>query len=278
MKKATLLLALCLIVLLTLPVAGAAIDAVGRGVTVLVDGAAPESFSNAYITDEGVTMVPLRALAEALGFSVRWDQETRTVSVISGPADAARSAVVVLDPGHGGLSTGAGYGGAAEKDLNLSIASQAAALLEEAGLTVYMTRSGDEDVDLYERTVMAAEWEADLFVSVHCNASVIYPDAEGIYTAAFSEDTPGWTLAETLRETMMAATGAGDMGTEARPNLAVLRTAQVPAALVECGYMSTPAELEKLVQPDYQAKLARGIADGVLAYLEQESAPGRILE
>ena len=141
-----------------------------------------------------------------------------------------------------------------------------------------MTRSGDEDVDLYERTVMAAEWEADLFVSVHCNASVIYPDAEGIYTAAFSEDTPGWTLAETLRETMMAATGAGDMGTEARPNLAVLRTAAMPAALVECGYMSTPAELEKLVQPDYQAKLARGIADGVLAYLEQESAPGRILE
>ena len=269
MKKATLLLALGLAVLLTLPAAGAAVEAAGRGVAVLVDGAALEAPAQAYITEDGVTMVPLRALAEALGFSVHWDQETRTASVTSGPGEAERSAVVVLDPGHGGESTGAGYGGVAEKELNLTIASQAAALLEAAGLTVHMTRTGDEDVSLYDRTAMAAAWGADLFVSVHCNASVLYPDAMGVYTAAFGEETAGWTLAETLRRTMTAAAGAEDMGTEARPNLAVLRTAAMPAALVECGYMSTPEELALLSDADYQARLARGIASGVLDYLAQ---------
>ena len=66
---------------------------------------------------------------------------------------------------------------------------------------------------------------------------------------------------------MMAATGAGDMGTEARPDLAVLRTSRMPAAMVECGFMSTSAELALLRDSAYQAKLARGIADGILSYL-----------
>ena len=120
---------------------------------------------------------------------------------------------------------------------------------------------------LYDRTAMANGQQADLFVSVHCNASLTNPEARGIYTAAYSEECIGWQLAQLLRQTMMEAAGAEDMGSEARPNLAVLRTAQMPAALVECGYMSTPGELALLVEADYQARLAQGIADGVLAYL-----------
>lgn len=171
--------------------------------------------------------------------------------------------------GHGGSASGAVYGGVAEKDLNLAIASQAARLLEEAGLTVLMTRRDDQDVSLYRRSGLANTYEADLFVSVHCNASLTNPEARGIYTAAADQQGEGWVLAEVLRQTMMAAAGAEDMGTEPRPNLAVLRTAQAPAALVECGYMSTPAELELLCQPDYQLQLAQGIAEGVLTYLAQ---------
>lgn len=261
----TVLLALGLLLLLSLTAAGA-----DKGtVDILVNGVPLEAAEDAYITENGVTMVPLRAVSEALGFSVGWDHETRTVSVVSDPQAALHSAVVVLDPGHGGESTGAWYGGAAEKDLSLSIAQQAASLLEEAGLTVRMTRTDDRDVSLYDRTTLAESWDADLFVSVHCNASLTHPDAQGIYTCAYEADSPGWTLAEQLHKYMMSATGAGSMGVEARPNLAVLRTAAMPAALVECGYMSTPEELALLVQPEYQAKLAHGIADGVLAYLAQ---------
>ncbi len=256
------LLGVCFILLLSLTAAGA------DNVTITVDGVPLDTM--AYISEEGKTMVPLRDLAQALGFSVSWDPQTRTVAVTSGgEPEVQPAALVVIDPGHGGSANGATYEGVAEKDLNLSIAKQAAQLLEEAGLTVLMTRTSDQDVGLYDRIDLANGQGADLFVSVHCNASLTNGAAMGIYTAAASEHSDGWILADILRQAMMSATGAADMGSEARPNLAVLRTAEVPAALVECGYMSTPEELALLVQPAYQEKLAMGIADGILTYLEQ---------
>jgi len=265
-KLCSALLGACLMLLLSLTAAGAE----SRAVTVTVDGV-PLDIA-AYISEEGRTMVPLRDLAQALGFTVSWDQGTFTAAITSGgEPEEQPSPLVVLDPGHGGEADGASYGGVAEKDLNLAISGQTARLLEESGVTVLMTRTDDRDVDLYERTAMANGQGADLFVSVHCNASLTNSAATGIYTAASSEQSEGWVLAEVLRQTMMSATGAADMGTEARPNLVVLRTSQMPAALVECGYMSTPEELALLTQPAYQDKLARGIADGILTYLAQAS-------
>lgn len=266
------LLLLCTLLALTVLAAGAD----SRSLSITLEGA-PLDIPEAYITQEGVTMVPLRALSEALGFHVSWDSASRTASIsLEAPEPPAAEAeeevlsgLVVLDPGHGGSANGAAYGGVAEKDLNLAIASQAARLLEEAGLTVVMTRSDDRDIPLYRRSGLANNLGADLFVSVHCNASLTNPEARGVYTAAADRQSEGWVLAEVLRQTMMDAAGAEDMGTEPRPNLAVLRTAQVPAALVECGYMSTPAELALLAAPDYQLQLAHGIAEGVVTYLAQ---------
>lgn len=261
----TLLLTLGLLLVLTLTASGA-----GNGVRIFVNGT-PLDAPASYISAGGTTMVPLRAIAEALGCTVAWDPATATVSISSLPEDAAPdgSPLVVLDPGHGGDHNGAEYGGVKEKDLNLAIASKTASLLEAEGVTVRMTRSIDQDVDLYARSGLANTLGADLFVSVHCNASVEHDDALGVYTCAYSQGTDGWQLAQILRETMLDATGAADFGMEERPNLAVLRTAQVPAALVECGFMSTPSELALLTQPEYQDKLAQGIADGILACLAQ---------
>lgn len=261
----TLLLTLGLLLVLTLTASGA-----GNGVRIFVNGS-PLDAPASYISAGGTTMVPLRAIAEALGCTVAWDPATATVSISSLPEDAAPdgSPLVVLDPGHGGDHNGAEYGGVKEKDLNLAIASKTASLLEAEGVTVRMTRSIDQSVDLYARSGLANTLGADLFVSIHCNASVEHDDALGVYTCAYSQGTEGWQLAQILRETMLDATGAADFGMEERPNLAVLRTAQVPAALVECGFMSTPSELALLTQPEYQDKLARGIADGILACLAQ---------
>lgn len=258
----TLSLAVCASLLLALPAAGT-----NRGnVSILVEGVPLNTAGTAYITSGGLTMVPLRAVSEALGFTVTWNGSTRTVSITSGDVPVL-SGVVVLDPGHGGSSAGASFGGMDEKDLNLSIARQAASLLEQTGLTVLLTRADDRDVGLYDRTAFASLQKADLFVSVHCNASVTNPAAKGIYTAAYSQESPGWTLAEALGQSMVQSTGAFDLGVDQRPDLAVLRTAKMPAALVECGFMSTPEELALLLQPDYQAKLARGIADGIISCL-----------
>jgi N-acetylmuramoyl-L-alanine amidase len=264
----TFLLSFGLLLTLSLTASGANWE----GVRILMDGREME-IGSAYISKEGTTMVPLRAVAEAMGCEVTWDAATRTVSIATPqpPEEEppAYAGLVVIDPGHGGGADGASYGGVLEKDLNLSIASQAARLLEEAGVTVLMTRTDDRDIGLYERTDLANNIGADLFVSVHCNASVEHDDVTGVYTCAYSEGTEGWRLAQLLHASMRAATGADDFGVEERPNLAVLRTSLMPASLVECGFMSTPEELALLVQPSYQAKLARGIADGVLAYLAQ---------
>ncbi|MDE7245123.1 MAG: N-acetylmuramoyl-L-alanine amidase [Oscillospiraceae bacterium] len=270
MKKlkqfAVLLLAVCLTALLTLTAAGA----YSRSVYILVNGV-PLDSAEAYVNENGVTMVPLRAVAEALGLTVSWNQESHTVSIVSEYAEEHRP-VVMLDPGHGGSSPGAVYSGVKEKDLNLAIARKTREALEEAGVMVLMTRTDDRDVELLERTELAAGWCADLFVSIHCNAKADDDpnDIMGIYTCARGKNSDGWEMADTLRQTMIAATGAENVGTFERPNLAVLRTAVMPAALVECGYMSTPAELSLLVQPAYQEKLARGIADGILETLDRD--------
>ncbi len=266
----TLLTAAGLLLMLSLTASGAN----RSGVHIQVDGQHLEA-PGAYISQEGATMVPLRAVAEALGCEVTWDPVTRTVSIVSPerpPEEESApqyDALVVLDPGHGGEANGAEYGGVKEKDLNLAIAKRAASLLSQAGIQVVMTRVDDADVGLYERSAIANEWEADLFVSVHCNANVDHDDVTGIYTCAYAQGTNGWRLAQLLHQTMREATGADDFGMEERPNLAVLRTSLMPAALVECGFMSTALELARLTDPAYQDQLAQGIADGVLAYLAQ---------
>ena len=238
-----------------------------RTVTVVLNGQAVDTDTPAYI-DNDRTMVPLRAIAQALGLWVEWDSASSTAYLYDeAHRPALENRLVVLDPGHGGSATGAVYGGVKESELNLAIARRTARLLEEAGITVLMTREADEDVSLYARTALANRAGADVLVSIHCNASVTNPSAAGIYTACQGDSRESLRLATVLRLEMMRSTAAGDMGTEARPELAVLRTAAMPAALVECGFMSTPAELRLLQDEAYQEQLARGIVQGILAWL-----------
>ena len=255
--------ALALSLLLTVSAAGSG----QRGAVTVVLNGAVLPLDTAYIED-GRTMVSLRAVAEALGLTVTWSQLDQTAYLSDGTWQPDLSDVtVVLDPGHGGAATGAQYGGVRESDLNLAIARETAEVLAGHGLQVVLTRTGDEDVGLYRRTDLAAQAGADLFVSIHCNASDTDPRARGVYTAYHPDRRGGQSLADTLQRRLSAAAGAPSAGAWPRSDLAVLRTASMPAALVECGYMSTPAELERLLQAEYQAQLARGIAGGVLEYL-----------
>ena len=257
------LLTLAMLMALSLTASGAD----GGGVRILVDGA-PLNVSGAYINERGTTMAPLRALAEALGCEVRWDAVSQTVSIATGQEAPApeRSALVVLDPGHGGSANGAEYGGVKEKDLNLSIARQAAGLLEEAGVTVLLTRTEDRDMGLYERTDLANGQQADLFVSVHCNASGTVPTYQGIYTYYFPGSGRGEKLARTIQPPLCAITGAIDRGVS-KANFVVLRETEMCAVLVETGFMSNVEELTRLCDPAYQEKVAWGIAEGVIQYL-----------
>ena len=173
--------------------------------------------------------------------------------------------------GHGGARPGAVYPNAEgvdiiERDLTLAISLKLRDRLLEAGYNVVMTRETDIDVDLYERAEIANAVNADLFVSVHCNASGTVPTYQGIYTYYFPDSKRGEKLARTIQPPLCALTGAIDRGVS-KANFVVLRETEMCAVLVETGFMSNVEELTRLCDPEYQEKVAWGIAEGLIQYL-----------
>lgn len=177
---------------------------------------------------------------------------------------------VYIDPGHGGSDPGAvGMYGTKESFINLRIAHELNDELRFMGYATGMTRHGDRYVDLKQRAVMANSDGADVFISIHCNAS-INRQAHGfeIYT------TPGETRADAL------ATGIYDAWYEAFPesklrpdwsdgdpdkeaNYSVLRNTKMPAVLVECDFISNPSKEEWLNDVGKQKLMAKAIAQGI---------------
>ena len=178
---------------------------------------------------------------------------------------------IVVDPGHDGTTLGAVYPDANgvdiyEKDLTLSISNKLAAVLTQAGYNVVLTRTGETAGDLYQRSELANSLDADLFVSIHCNAAPTVPTFQGLYTYHYPSSTRGEAFAQCVQDAAIAATGAIDRGISSA-NFVVLRETYMPAVLVECGFMTNVDELTLLCDESYQQKLADGIAQGVTDYL-----------
>ena len=142
-------------------------------------------------------------------------------------------------------------------------------ILEERGYNVVLTRTGDDSVSLADRAKMANAAQAEVFVSIHCNA-LDRTDYEGIFTYYYPNSTRGEALAKQVQAGVVASTGGIGRGTPSA-NFQVLRETTMPAVLVETGFMTHPGELARLCDPDYQQKIAQGIADGVEAYLKAET-------
>jgi len=182
--------------------------------------------------------------------------------------------LVCVDPGHGGIDTGAiGVGGVKEKDLNLAIGLALAQDLRNAGLAVMMTRDDDSYPTLQQRTDMANAGQASLFVSVHNNAG----DASASGTETYYwQDTnhptnysaQGQKLATLIQQDLVAALGFIDRGAKTPANgLWVLDNTNMTAVLTEVGFLTNPAEEAKLVTPAYQQLAAGAIAKGIFDYL-----------
>ena len=173
---------------------------------------------------------------------------------------------VALDAGHGGSASGAVYEEIMEKDITLPITLRAAELLEEKGYNVVLTRSEDVYMDLYDRCTVANNMGADIFVSIHANASVTNLDFEGTFTYSYPESVEGERLAGFIQQSVVDAADSMDRGLLTN-DYVVLRETYMPAALLETGFMSCHRELERLIQPEYQERLAQGVARGIEAYL-----------
>jgi N-acetylmuramoyl-L-alanine amidase len=196
---------------------------------------------------------------------------------------------VVLDPGHGGRDTGAlGASGTREKDITLDIARLAAVRIEAAGFRVRLTRTGDQTLSLGARTSMAAECGADLFVSIHVNASS-RKAASGLET--FVLPAPGFPstantplptgavtgnrndalsalLAWRVHRALLKDTRLADRGIR-RGRYKVLQDAPCPAVLTECGFISNRAEERRMRERVYRRVAGQAIADAILTFAKQ---------
>ncbi|HEM4253668.1 TPA: GBS Bsp-like repeat-containing protein [Streptococcus suis] len=196
---------------------------------------------------------------------------------------STRSYTVYIDPGHGGRDSGAFYGGVHEKNLALSVSNKLRENLLQYGINVLMTRTGDYDVDFKtERSRMTNASNADLFISIHFNATGAgVSNATGIETYWYQYNpeyqpkinkemhnnptrlAESEILANKVQESLIKETGAVNRGVR-RETFAVLRETAIPAILVELGFMDNPSELQVIKQDSYHTRLAKALAQGVM--------------
>ena len=176
---------------------------------------------------------------------------------------------IVLDAGHGGKDPGAKTFLTVEKDMALNIALQVREYLKR-NHEVIMTRQTDEYVSLAERCRIANEAKADIFVSIHLNAHDD-PRVNGIETFSFPGSQKGGALRNAIhRGVMQLLPGWTDRGTK-EANFQVLRQTKMPAALVECGFITNQRDEQRIHDINVRDTFARGIANGVEAYLREEA-------
>lgn len=188
--------------------------------------------------------------------------------------------IVVLDPGHGGNDTGTiGPDGLEEKWITLPIVAKTAQVLRQEGATVIMTRTGDTNPSLFDRTDIANRVGADVFVSVHANSYITDRTIGGTGTYTYSP-FPGiplgqhldirLKLADYLQNALIEALRLHNRGIY-EDNLEELRNAQMPAALVEVAFLSNPVDESLLSNPDVQQKAGEAVARGITDFLTGES-------
>lgn len=175
---------------------------------------------------------------------------------------------VVLDPGHGGSDGGTVKGNVVEKDINLSVALKVKEILEGSNIGVVLTRNKDECMELSQRVTIANNSEADVFVSLHCN---FYEDDEAIAgMECYYSGSDAIESKEFAESIIHSAALVDDIITrEAKPEgYYILRQTTMPAVLVEMGFLSNPSECQKLINKNYQKKLAEQLSAGIVQQLE----------
>lgn len=180
--------------------------------------------------------------------------------------------LVCIDPGHNYGLNGLGKDpgavnnelGLKESIIALEIATTLGSYLKSEGIECIYTRTNGKELGLMERCRYANGHKADLFISIHLNAADNI-SANGIETLRYptkSEKTI--RLAKLVQNNLIEATGARDRGVKERPNLCVLKHTDMPAILIEVGFISNREEALKLNDPPYQRKLCTAICDAVV--------------
>ena len=177
---------------------------------------------------------------------------------------------VVIDPGHGGPDPGAiGIGGMRETDVVLEVSKTVKKLLSENGVKVILTRKNEVDLDLAPRVSFANNKNADIFVSIHANASRgKRKDINGLETFYYR----GWrgrSLAKRIqKEILRVSPGSPDRGVK-QGRFYVIKNTSMPAVLVEIGFLTGRLDARRLEKTAHRRRLAYAISKGILTYLSK---------
>ena len=208
-------------------------------------------------------------------------EQVLSEQALAGPKQQ-KQPVVVVDAGHGGNDPGkVAANGSLEKDINLAIAKRLAWYLEQADVTVIMTRDSDSGLysptdsrkktsDMQKRCQIMNESKADLAVSIHQNS---YHDEEisGGQVFYYADSAPGKRLAERIQKRFDYVLGAENRRQpKANESYYLLLHAECPAVIVECGFLSNWREASLLGDEEYQDRMAYTIHMGILEYLNGE--------
>ena len=177
---------------------------------------------------------------------------------------------VVIDPGHGGPDPGAiGIGGIRETDVVLEVSKIVKNLLSEKGVKVRLTRKDEVDLDLPPRVSFANNTDADIFISIHANASRgKRRDINGLETFYYR----GWRgrlLAKKIQNQILKVSpGSPDRGVK-QGRFYVIKNTRMPAVLVEIGFLTGRLDARRLEKTSHRKRLAYAIAKGILEYLHK---------
>lgn len=195
--------------------------------------------------------------------------------------------LLILDAGHGGQDGGAvAADGTNEKELNLSLTLTLDALLRSLGFQTLLTRTEDslhetpgaatmrerKVGDLRYRLQLTQEHPDSILLSIHQNqfSDPKYDGAQVFYSGNHPQSKE---LAQCLQDAIVHALQLDNTRQikQSGEEIFLLSQAQVPAVMVECGFLSNPAELQKLKDEDYQKQLAAAIVNGLLDYFKNRT-------
>ena len=197
-----------------------------------------------------------------------------TASVKSG--QPLRGKIIAVDAGHGGADPGAvGVTGVVEKEINLILAEKLKTQLEAKGAVVIMTRSADRvfsDIkkeELEHRAELVKKSKAELFLSLQCNA-VPNSELHGAQTFYHPDSEQGKNLAEAIQKRFKTKLKNTDREALTLDSAYIMRLLDIPAVMVEVGFLSNPEEGALLKDDDYREKVIAAIYGGIYDYYKMK--------
>lgn len=168
---------------------------------------------------------------------------------------------VILDAGHGGYDNGAQYNGRKEKDDNLRLALAVGEILSRNGIPVSYTRQSDIYQSPSEKARIGNASGADYFVSFHRNSSPNPNQYTGVETLVYNDSGIKVDMARNVNS-QLENVGFKNLGVRERPDLTVLRRTNIPAILIEAGFINSDQD-NQLFDSKFQ-DIAQAIADGIM--------------